>query len=152
MKVRCQQPAVTGRVTSRRTASLGPETHANDNDASTTVTPALTSNLPASTPLLVIPIAPSPTHGARRMARSAIRDRGSPLPASRQRATVRTVTAGRVGGPRRSRSHVVHGRTGQQGGFSVPIISMFHGIIIRLYLLDGKQHDLPHIHAKYAES
>ncbi len=33
----------------------------------------------------------------------------------------------------------------------MPIISMFYGIIIRLYLLDNKQHDLPHIHAKYAE-
>ena len=28
---------------------------------------------------------------------------------------------------------------------------MFYGIIIRLYLLDTKQHHLPHIHAKYAE-
>lgn len=33
----------------------------------------------------------------------------------------------------------------------MPIISMFYGIIIRLYLLDNKQHSLPHIHAKYAE-
>ncbi len=33
----------------------------------------------------------------------------------------------------------------------MPIISMFYGIIIRLYLLDNKQHALPHIHAKYAE-
>jgi len=33
----------------------------------------------------------------------------------------------------------------------VPIISMFYGIIIRLYLLDNKHHNLPHIHAKYAE-
>jgi hypothetical protein len=28
---------------------------------------------------------------------------------------------------------------------------MFYGIIIRLYLLDDKQHHSPHIHAKYAE-
>ena len=33
----------------------------------------------------------------------------------------------------------------------MPIISMFYGIIIRLYLVDNKQHHLPHIHAKYAE-
>ncbi|SLM30428.1 conserved hypothetical protein [Desulfamplus magnetovallimortis] len=33
----------------------------------------------------------------------------------------------------------------------MPIISMFYGIIIRMYLLDNKQHSLPHIHAKYAE-
>ena len=30
----------------------------------------------------------------------------------------------------------------------MPVISMFYGIIIRLYLLDNK---LPHIHARYAE-
>ena len=33
----------------------------------------------------------------------------------------------------------------------MPIISMFYGIIIRLYLIDNKNHKLPHIHAKYAE-
>jgi len=33
----------------------------------------------------------------------------------------------------------------------MPIISMFYGIIIRLYLLDNKHHNLPHIHAKYSE-
>ena len=33
----------------------------------------------------------------------------------------------------------------------MPIISMFYGIIIRLYLIDNKQHHSPHIHAKYAE-
>jgi len=33
----------------------------------------------------------------------------------------------------------------------MPIISMFYGIIIRMYLLDNKQHNVPHIHAKYAE-
>lgn len=33
----------------------------------------------------------------------------------------------------------------------MPIISMFYGIIIRLYLIDNRQHNLPHIHAKYAE-
>ena len=34
---------------------------------------------------------------------------------------------------------------------NMPIISMFYGIIIRLYLIDSQQHNLPHIHAKYAE-
>lgn len=33
----------------------------------------------------------------------------------------------------------------------MPIISMFYGIIIRLYLLDNLHHNLPHIHARYAE-
>ena len=33
----------------------------------------------------------------------------------------------------------------------MPIISMFYGIIIRLYLIDNKHHHLPHIHARYAE-
>jgi hypothetical protein len=33
----------------------------------------------------------------------------------------------------------------------MPIISMFYGIIIRLYLIDNKHHHLPHIHAKYGE-
>lgn len=33
----------------------------------------------------------------------------------------------------------------------MPIISMFYGIIIRMFLIDNKRHDLPHIHAKYAE-
>ena len=30
----------------------------------------------------------------------------------------------------------------------MPIISMFYGIIIRLYLLDNQHHNLAHIHAK----
>jgi hypothetical protein len=33
----------------------------------------------------------------------------------------------------------------------MPIISMFYGIIVRMYLLDTQQHNLPHIHARYAE-
>jgi hypothetical protein len=33
----------------------------------------------------------------------------------------------------------------------MPIISMFYGIIIRMYLLDNKNHNIPHVHAKYAE-
>ena len=33
----------------------------------------------------------------------------------------------------------------------MPIISMFYGIIIRMYQLDNKHHNLPHIHARYAE-
>ena len=33
----------------------------------------------------------------------------------------------------------------------MPIISMFYGIIVRMYLLDDRQHHLPHIHVKYAE-
>jgi hypothetical protein len=33
----------------------------------------------------------------------------------------------------------------------MPILSMFYGIIIRMYATDNKQHNLPHIHARYAE-
>ena len=33
----------------------------------------------------------------------------------------------------------------------MPVISMFYGIIIRLYLLDNQHHNLPHIHPRYAE-
>jgi len=33
----------------------------------------------------------------------------------------------------------------------MPIISMFYGIIIRLYLLDNQHHNLAHLHAKYGE-
>jgi hypothetical protein len=33
----------------------------------------------------------------------------------------------------------------------MPIISMFYGVIIRLYLMDNKEHFTPHIHAIYAE-
>lgn len=34
----------------------------------------------------------------------------------------------------------------------MPIISMFHGIVIRMYMLDEQHHHLPHLDAKYAES
>lgn len=33
----------------------------------------------------------------------------------------------------------------------MPIISMFYGIIIRLFALDNQQHNQPHIHAKYGD-
>jgi hypothetical protein len=33
----------------------------------------------------------------------------------------------------------------------MPIISMFYGIIVRMFLIDNKHHNSPHIHAKYAE-
>jgi len=31
----------------------------------------------------------------------------------------------------------------------MPTISMFYGIIIRMFYRDNKQHNLPHIHAEY---
>jgi hypothetical protein len=31
------------------------------------------------------------------------------------------------------------------------ILSMFYGIIISMYYLDNKQHNLPHIHVKYQD-
>lgn len=33
----------------------------------------------------------------------------------------------------------------------MPVISMFYGIIIRMYLIDTQHHHLPHLHARYAE-
>jgi hypothetical protein len=33
----------------------------------------------------------------------------------------------------------------------VPVISMFHGILIRMYTLDNQHHALPHLHARYGE-
>ncbi len=33
----------------------------------------------------------------------------------------------------------------------MPVISMFYGIIIRMYLLDNHHHSLPHFHVRYAE-
>ncbi len=33
----------------------------------------------------------------------------------------------------------------------MPVISLFYGLIISMYYLDTKQHNLPHIHVKYAE-
>ena len=32
----------------------------------------------------------------------------------------------------------------------MPILSMFYGIIIRMYFADNKQHHVAHIHAEYA--
>ena len=33
----------------------------------------------------------------------------------------------------------------------MPIISKFYGIIVRMYFIDNKQHNLPHIHVNYNE-
>lgn len=33
----------------------------------------------------------------------------------------------------------------------MPTISMFYGVIIRMYYSDNQQHSLPHIHAHYQE-
>jgi hypothetical protein len=33
----------------------------------------------------------------------------------------------------------------------MPSISMFYGIIVYMYFMDNKQHNAPHIHAKYQE-
>ncbi len=33
----------------------------------------------------------------------------------------------------------------------MPTISMFYGIIIRLYYFDTDQHHMPHIHASYQD-
>lgn len=31
----------------------------------------------------------------------------------------------------------------------MPIISMFHGIVVRMYFFDQRRHSLPHIHVDY---
>lgn len=33
----------------------------------------------------------------------------------------------------------------------MPVISMFYGIIIRMFYYDNKEHSLPHIHIEFAE-
>jgi hypothetical protein len=33
----------------------------------------------------------------------------------------------------------------------MPVISMFYGVIVSLYFLDNKQHNKPHVHAKYQD-
>jgi len=33
----------------------------------------------------------------------------------------------------------------------VPAISMFYGLIVYMYFMDNKQHNLPHIHVKYQD-
>jgi hypothetical protein len=33
----------------------------------------------------------------------------------------------------------------------MPLISAFYGILVYLYWLDTKHHNLPHVHARYAE-
>ena len=33
----------------------------------------------------------------------------------------------------------------------MPVISMFYGIIIRMFYYDNKEHHIPHIHIEYAE-
>ncbi len=32
----------------------------------------------------------------------------------------------------------------------MPVISMFYGLIVSMYYLDTKHHNLPHIHVKYS--
>jgi hypothetical protein len=34
----------------------------------------------------------------------------------------------------------------------LPVISMFYGIIVCMYFLDNRQHQIPHIHVKYQEN
>lgn len=33
----------------------------------------------------------------------------------------------------------------------MPVLSMFYGLIVSMYYLDTKQHNLPHIHVTYGE-
>jgi hypothetical protein len=36
-------------------------------------------------------------------------------------------------------------------GFIMPVISMFYGIIIRMFYFDNKRHKKPHIHVEYQD-
>ncbi|MDM7922657.1 MAG: DUF4160 domain-containing protein [Pyrinomonadaceae bacterium] len=33
----------------------------------------------------------------------------------------------------------------------MPVISMFYGVIVLMYYLDNRRHQMPHIHLKYGE-
>ena len=33
----------------------------------------------------------------------------------------------------------------------MPVISLFYGLIVSMYYLDTKKHNLPHIHVRYGE-
>lgn len=33
----------------------------------------------------------------------------------------------------------------------MPVISMFHGILVRMYFFDNKQHSTPHVHVQYQD-
>lgn len=33
----------------------------------------------------------------------------------------------------------------------MPVISMFYGLIIRMYFFDTQKHQVPHVHVQYAE-
>ena len=32
----------------------------------------------------------------------------------------------------------------------MPVLSMFYGIVIRMYFFDDRRHGVPHVHAEYA--
>ncbi len=34
----------------------------------------------------------------------------------------------------------------------MPVVSMFYGIIIRMFYMDNKEHHLPHIHVEFGET
>jgi hypothetical protein len=34
----------------------------------------------------------------------------------------------------------------------MPAISMFYGVIVYMYFMNNKQHQMPHIHAKYQDN
>jgi hypothetical protein len=37
-----------------------------------------------------------------------------------------------------------------QEGFSMPVLSLFYGIVVRMYKENSKKHKKPHIHAEYS--
>jgi hypothetical protein len=40
---------------------------------------------------------------------------------------------------------------GDQGALAMPVISMFYGILVRMYFFDVQQHKLPHVHVQYGD-
>ena len=39
----------------------------------------------------------------------------------------------------------------QSKELEMPVISLFYGIVVSMYLLDNKQHKAPHIHVRYQD-
>ena len=62
--------------------------------------------------------------------------------------------ANRRGQYTEAQGHAVGARSAdaakREGVRAVPVISMFYGILIRMYFFDDKQHHMAHIHAEYA--
>jgi hypothetical protein len=66
----------------------------------------------------------------------------------RTEASPRTEYAGKTIGTEVKRTEPFVTACGEET--IMPILSMFYGIVIRMYFYDDKQHHVPHLHAEYA--